>query len=114
MNLLKEQRLIGFYESKIRSANTSLEPSRLVLSLAQALKARGVPQVFILCIDSDWQHGSPLQLHCLTNNSCAKIYEFTPETVVQVKDFILEDLRLYDFDDHFANPACDWRNLHIN
>lgn len=114
MRLLKDQQIIGFYESKIRPANTPLEPSKLVLSLAQALKSHGVSQILILCIDNDWEGSNVLSLFTLTNTSFTKIHEYPQATITQLKDFLLENPQISDFDDHFANPLSDWKNLHIN
>lgn len=114
LNILKDENIIGFYESRIRSSDSPLEPSKLVLLLSQALKSRGIGQVFILCIDNYWQKESPLHLFTLTTNSYTKIYEYPGPVVTELKDFVLNDLGINDFDDHFGNIKADWKNLHIN
>ena len=114
LNLLKHQHLIGFYESRILPANAVMEPSKLILTLANALKAKGVGQVLILCIDSDWQHLSTLYLYTLTQNSFTKIYEYPSNIINELKDYVLQNQQIYDFDDHYSNISIDWKNLHIS
>ena len=114
LGLLKDENILGFYESRLRPPDTNLEPSKLIISLSQSLRLHGVSQVFILCIDSDWTNPSPLHLYALTSTSYTKIYEFPALTIRELQEFVNKNEVIHDFDEHFANGVSDWKNLHIN
>ncbi|OMJ71541.1 hypothetical protein SteCoe_30213 [Stentor coeruleus] len=114
LNLLRDENIIGFYESRIKVNKSGLEPSRLILNLASALRARGVGQVFVLVIDSDWDNNSPLWLYTLTPTSYSKIHEYPQTVIASVRDLVQDKKDIFDFDDHFANINADWKNSHIS
>lgn len=114
LSLLKNEKICGFYESRIRPAGQIMEPSRLILTLAQALKTRNGGQVQIVCVENDWEKESQIQVFTLGSNSASKSGEVERSKISELKDFICTNPEIFDFDDHFANIEADWRNPQIS
>mmetsp|Transcript_4421 Transcript_4421/g.6666 ORF Transcript_4421/g.6666 Transcript_4421/m.6666 type:complete len:173 (+) Transcript_4421:1323-1841(+) len=116
LEMLSQYNLVGFYESRIRSSEAPLEPSKLMLSLCEALKSKGVAKPLVMCIETDWETSRPLVVYSLDERGKAfvKMNTEVPSNVLaEVKDFLMEDPCIVDFDDHFDNVQLDWRNTHI-
>lgn len=113
LTLLKNEKICGFYESRIRPAGQIMEPSRLILTLAQALKSRNGGQVIIVCVENDWEKESQIQVFTLGSSSASRSGEVGSSKISELRDFICTNPEIFDFDDHFTSIEADWRNPQI-
>lgn len=114
--LLSQYNIVGFYESRIRSPDTALSPSPYITSLCNALKLKGAPSIYALCIENDWEAESPFALWRLDNkgsNFTKQQYGVSVSSLRSIQDYLIGRENIVDFDDHFSNPNLDWRNLDI-
>jgi hypothetical protein len=114
LTLLKNEKICGFYESRIRPAGQVMEPSRLALNLAQALKTKNGGQVLIVCVENDWERENQIQIFTLSGNSAVRSGEVDKVKINEVREFVSSNVEVFDFDDHFANIEADWKNPQIN
>jgi len=114
LTLLKNERICGFYESRIRPAGQPMEPSRLILTLAQALKTKSGGQVVIVCVENDWERESPIQIFTLSGTSGARSGEVSKTKINELRELVTSNVEVFDFDDHFANIQADWKNPQVN
>jgi hypothetical protein len=113
LTLLKDVKISGFYESRIRASGTSLEPSRLACNLALALKAKGTANVWVLCVECDWEKSHPVVLFELIGNGLVKRNEISKEQLREALQEVDKSTEIFDFDDHFDNPMVDWKNSQV-
>ena len=113
LTLLKNEKICGFYESRIRPSGQVLEPSRLISALANALKARTSSPVVVLCVDCDLEKASPAVLFELSGSNLVKRAELSREDLRDAFEEVNKNTIIFDFDDHFADANVDWRNLQV-
>jgi hypothetical protein len=113
LTLLKNEKIIGFYESRIRPSGQVLEPSRLISTLANALKARTTSTVIVLCLDCDLDKTSPAVLFELSGSNLVKRAELNRDDLREGLEEVNKNTIIFDFDDHFEDASVDWRNLQV-
>ena len=114
-------KIVGVYESSVNAAEGEFLPS--TFRILEVIREANHEQPFLLSIknkEGEDKEDSQLDITLhkqKSENKVEEVKEFTWE--FELKDIEqhltwTDYLKIVDFDDHFENPAYDWRNEYFN